>query len=344
MATTEVWHGMYPFYPGIFYELNPIATPVTTLVAANGVMTTPNKLYSQTYHTNATQTSANLIGDKGTVTFGSSGFTTGSNCCQVWFEGAFESWARRGDQQLGRVAGWQGASNPSLEVSTLPRGRVEALDKIKRQFEYIAREGTFQLGGGGGEGTSGTTQVWQQRGFRRAPSITVGTAVGAVAGSGTLGTLGTLSYTLIMDTLQTTWGQRLWGNGRPLTAVCNATAKRQLTDIFVSQFNFGKLGTSVERSGVNLQEFITDFGPVQIVLSYDFPSTDLYFLNTDYMNLVHRPVPGKGILFEDTVISNGIAGDGVGFYTEMGLDHGPGAAHARIFGIGSTVVGGQAVS
>lgn len=343
MAAGEIWHGMFPFYPGIFFELNPVATPITTLVSQRGIRTTPNKLYTQTFHTNATQASANLIGDMGTVTYGSLGFTTGSNTVNIWFEGAFESWARRGDQQLGRVQGWQMDKNPSFEPSALARAKSEALDKIKRQLEYISREGVYALGGGGGEGTSGTTGTWQQRGFRYAPGITVGTAVGAVAGAGTLGTLGTLTYTKVLDTLQSLWTNRLWTNR--LTAVCNATAKRQLTDIFKSEYNFGKNAfDSRVDSGVSLETFKTDFGEVDILLTYDFPSTDLYFLNLDYMQMVGRPVPGKGLLFEDQIISNGKAGDGVGYYTEMGMDAGPGAAHARIFGIGSTVVGGQAVS
>lgn len=343
MATGEIWHGQFPFYPGVFFELNPVATPITTLVSKRGMRTTPNKFYTHTYHSNATQASANLIGDMGTVTFGSAGFTTGSNTVNIWFEGAFESWARRGDQQLGRVQGWQQEKNASFEPSVLARAKAEALDKIKRQFEYVAREGVFNLGGGGGEGTSGTTGTWQQRGFRYAPGITVGTANGAVAGAGTLGTLGTLTYTKIMDTLQSLWSNRLWtGN---LTAVCNANVKRQLTDIFKSEYNFGKNSfDSRSDSGVALETFKTDFGQVDILLTYDFPANDLYFLNLDYMELVGRPVPGKGIMFEDQVISNGRAGDGVGYYTEMGLDHGPGQAHARIFGIGSTIVGGQAVS
>jgi uncharacterized protein DUF5309 len=342
MAVGEIWHGMFPFYPGIFFELNPIVTPITTLVSQRGIRTTPNKLYTQTYHTHATQNSANLIGDMGTVTYGSSGFTTGSNTINIWFEGAFESWARKGDQQFGRVEGWQMDKNPSYEPSALARAKSEALDKIKRQLEYVSREGVFALGGGGGEGTSGTVGTWQQRGFRYAPNITVGTAVGAVAGSGTLGTLGTLTYARILDTLQSVWGQKLWtGN---LTAVCNAAVKRQLTEIMRTEFNFGKNGESRSEVGVSLENFKTDFGNVEVVLTNDFPVNDLYFLNLDYMSMVGRPVPGKGLLFEDEIISNGRAGSGIGYYTEMGLDHGPGRAHARIFGIGSTVVGGQAVS
>lgn len=343
MATGEIWHGMFPFYPGVFFNINPVTTPITTLLAAQGIRTTPNKLYTHTYYSEATQLTTNLIGDMGTVTYGSQGFTTGSNTVNIWFEGAFESWARRGDQQLGRVQGWQQEKNASFEPSALARAKAEALAKIKRQLEYVAREGVYNIGGGGGEGTSGTTGTWQQRGYRRAPGLVVGTANGAVAGAGTLGTLGTLTKTKIDDTLESLFLGRQWNN-ESLLAVCNSTVKRQLTDIMINSYNFGKLGDSRTEAGVNLMHFKTDFGEVDIMLTYDFPANDLYFLNLNKMSLVGRPVPGKGLMFEDEVISNGRAGSGIGYYTEMGVDHGPGGAHARIFGIGSTIVGGQAVS
>lgn len=340
----EILHGMFPFYPGIFFELSPISTPITTLASRNGIRITPNKLYGQTFHRNATQTTVGALrGDNGTVNYGSSGFTTGSNTVNIWFEGAYETWARRGDQQLGRVQAWQQEKNPSFEPSALSRARAEALDKIKRHFEVAAREGVFNLGGGGGEGTSGEVGTWQQRGVRNAPNLTVGTANGAVSGSGTLGTYGTLTHTKIMDTLESLWLKRMW-NGEALLALSNSTAKRQLTSIFVSEFNFGKNGESRTEAGVNLLRFETDFGPVDIGLSYDMPSPDLYFLNPAFLQVVGRPVPGKGIMFEDPVISNGRAGDGVGIYTEMGLDYGLGEAHAMIKGIGSVIIGGVAWS
>lgn len=339
MAVGEIWHGMFPFYPGIFFELSPISTPLTTLAARNGYRVTPNKLYTQTFHTNATQTSANLKPDKGTVDYGSTGFSTGSNTVNVLFEGAYESWARRGDQQLGRQQGWQMDRNPSYEPSALARARVEALDRMKRMLEFQARQGTFTLGGGGGEGTSGTTAVWSQRGLRNDPNLTFGTAVGAVTGSGTLGTYGTLTFAKIIDTLEALYLKRQW-NGEALLMLSNSTAKRQVTDIFTTQYNFGKLGSSRNESGVSLTRFDTDFGPVDIALSYDMPASDLYIINPAYLQIVGRPVPGKGIMFEDPIISNGVAGDGVGIYCEMGMDYGIGQAHGIIKGIGSTVVGG----
>ena len=337
-----ILHKELDAYFGIFTELKPYENPVTTIAGAKGIRELANKEYSLVYHTNAEQASINAKPDNASPTLGSSTFTTGSNTVQVLMEGAGVTWARLGDQNLGRVLGWQDPSNPSIEPSPMARAEAEALAKMKGQLEYASREGTFTIPHAGT--TSGTTGVWIQRGIRYSAGLQVGTADGCTTGAGTLGTFGTLTYDVVLDTLQGIWDKRLWENGRPMVAVCNSNVKRQLTDIFKTEYNFGKNGVSINRAGVNLLEFETDFGPVQIVLTHNFPGNDLYLYNFDYMDLVGRPVPGKGMLFK-TEMPQTTAGDLNAFYTEQGLDYRTGSAHGRILGIGSTpAIGGQNIS
>lgn len=333
----------FPAYYGQFHALNPQENPIVTMLTAKGVTITPQKVYGLTYHTIPNASSANLKPDMASVTLGSTAFTNGSNTCQIWFEGAGESWARKGDQDLGRTLAWQNDSNPSVEPSTMDRGMAEALGRIKSQQEYIGREGQFNLPNGGT--VSGTTGSWVQRGYRYAEGLTVTLADGAGTGAGTLGTLGTLSFDKLQDHLQAIYDTGNWANGQPLLAVCNSTVKRQLTDIFKTEYNMGKNGLSVTRAGVNLLAFDTDFGAVEILLTRNTPANDLYFLNMNKMELMVRPVPGKpdgGWLFE-TVLPDEQAGERRGIYTEMGMNYSSGSFHGHIVGIGSTVVGGQAV-
>jgi hypothetical protein len=222
----------------------------------------------------------------------------------------------------------------------MDRALAEALAKIKGQQEWVAREGTYTRPHAG---TGGTTGVYEQRGYRYADGLEVGTADGGVPGSGTLGTYGTLTYDGIMDTLQGMWDKELWTPGDQMLCVCNSTVKRAISDIFISQLNFGKNGVSVNESGVNILRFTTDFGPVDIVMTHNFPTNELYFLNMNYMSMLGRPVPGKGLLFEKPIAQT-TAADLIGIYGEMGLNYQTGSAHGRIIGIGSTVVGGQAIS
>jgi len=329
------------YTPGIFTELNPYSNPVTTLVGQKGWRILPAKNYTYTYHSNAEQSSANLKPDNAGPTYGSSGFTNGSNTAQIFYEAAQVTWARDGEQNLTRTLNWQGPSNPSLEPRPMDRAKAEALAKIKSMLEYVGREGVLDMNNGG----AGTTGTWQQRGYRYAPGIQQQLADGAVVGAGTLGTFGTLTYDIVRNGLEKVWRSRLWESGRPLTCFTQATGKKQLTDIMIGTFNLGKNGESRTEAGVNLERFDTDFGKVDIVLAHNLPENTMYFLNLDVMELVARPVPGRGFLFEKGFgEGNEKANEGTGIYAEIGLDHGIGSTHLRLTGVGTAVVGGQTVS
>jgi len=335
-----ILHKEHDFYPGIFAELNPYDNPVSTLLAQKGYKILPQKNYTYTTHSNAEASSADLKPDNASPTYGSSGFDNGSNTCQVFYKAAQTTWARQGDQDLGRTLGWQGPSNPSLEPDPMARAKAEQLAAIKSELEYIGREGILEM-----NASAGTTTAWQQRGYRYAPGIQQAIADGGVDGSGTLGTYGTLTHTVVRDMLEDVWQSRMWTNGRPLTCVTNSTGKKGLSDLFTGAFDFGKNSESRVEAGVNIERFTTDFGNVDIVLSHNIPADTMYFLNLDEMQLVARPVPGKGVFFEKSFgEGNEKAAEGVGIYAEIGIDHGVGSTHARLRGVGSTVVGGQAVS
>jgi len=341
----KVLHYDLPAYFGkIFTELKPAANPITTLASAKGVSVLEHKVYQTIEHTNAETTALsemNLKPDNASVTLGSSSFTAGSNTAQVLFEGFGQTWAGKGDQRLGNVVDWGAVGNPSIEPDSMGRGRIEAIMKIKSQIEFVGREGVFNVPHAGT--ASGTTGTWSQRGIKNAAGITLGSGVGGTIASGTLGTLGTITKDLLVNTLQSIWESRLWNAGTPIIALCNATVKRALTELMVSEFNFGKNGVSATFAGVDLLKFVTDFGMMNIVLSHNVPTHDLYLLNYDYINMVVRPVPGKGAMFE-TVLPESTAGETRGIYTEMGLNYTTGSAHGRIGALGSTVVGGQDLS
>lgn len=329
-----------PAYAGIFTELKPYDNPVTTLVGQKGWRLEPNQNYTYTYHTNSEASAANLKPDNASPTYGSSGFTTGSNTVQIFYEAAQVTWARKGAQLQGRTMGWKGANNPSIEPDPMDRAIAEALGTIKSQLEWVSREGVLDM-----NVSAGTTGTWQQRGYRYAEGINNQAAAGAVAGAGTLGTYGTLTRDVVTDALQSVWESRLWEGGQAMTCFTNATGKRQLTDMFINEMDFGKNSTSRVEAGVAIEQFTTDFGNVDIVLTHNFPTDTMYLLNLNQMEMVARPVPGMGFLFEkDFGAGNEKANAGKGIYAEIGLDAGVGSAHARIYGVGSEVVGGQTVS
>lgn len=318
----------FGFLPGVFSELNPYDLPITSLLMAKGVELLPNKDYTYTYHTNPAHVNPTLTlqRDLGTTNFGSTGFTSGSNCMQVWDEGAGISYMRMGEQQLARTLGWQGASNPSREEVPLARGMVEAMDRVKYQLEKVAREGVYKsslnLGG---------TLEPQQRGYRFAPGIT-NVAIG-VAGGAAVGSYATLTLPKIIDALQILWQNKVNGNDK-LTFISNAVPRRQVTDVMRDQYNAGKNAISRTDAGVSIQTFLTDFGEVDVVLTHTMPVDQAYILNLSQMRAVGHAVPGKGFMFEEA-LPTAQAGLFRRFYTEIGVDHGVGSCHARLYGIGS---------
>ncbi len=319
----------FGFFPGIFTELNPYDLPIVTLMMAKGVSLMPQKDYTYTYHTNPDHVNPALTlqRDLGTTNFGSTGFTTGSNCIQVWDEGAGVSYMRMGDQNLGRTLGWQGPSNASREENPLARGMAEAMTRVKYQLEKVAREGVYRSAMNNG----GTAEP-QQRGYRYAPGIT-NTAVG-LAGGSAVGSLATLTLVKLIDTMQVLWENKANGNDK-LTFISNAIPKRQITDIFRDQYNAGKNSTSRSDAGISIETFQTDFGSVDIVLTHTMPVDQAYILNLSQMGAVGHAVPGRGFMF-DEALPTVQAGIFRRFYTEIGIDHGVGSCHARLYGIGST--------
>lgn len=317
----------FPFYPGVLTELNPLDLPLTTILMSRGVDLMPNKDYAYTFHTNPEQTAVtkNSKGDFSLPTYGSTGFTTGSNTMNVWDEGAIVTFGRQGDQALGRVLAWQDPTNASREEDPMARALKEAAERIMIYAEYNAREGAYNSLTNGGSGT------WEQRGYRFAPGIT-NTAIG-VAGGSAVGSLATITLTKLVDTLQTLWANKVNGSDE-LSFISNATPKRQVTDIFRDQFNAGKNGLERNFGGVAITSFMTDFGMVNTILTRNMPATEAYILNLSRMRAVANEVAGKGWFF-DRVIPIAQSGEARSVYAQFGVDHGVGSCHARLYGIGA---------
>ena len=321
-------------YPGIFLELNPVDLPVTSLLGMGGVELLPQKEYTYTYHANPDMQSGGTVTlqtDLGTVNYGSTGFTTGSNVLNVWFEGAAVSWARQNDQSLGRTLGWKGPTNISYEQDPMGRAISDALLRIKTQLEYVAREGKYFSNGAG-------TGTWKQRGYRYAPGITNLAAIGAVAGGSSVGSYGTLTKGLIDNMLQTLWENKV-NAGDEITLVTNSRGKRQVSDIYGTLVTrFAQDSSIVNMFGQNVDRVVSDFGVLNIVLTHSMPVDQMYFLNLSQMRMLGHVAKGGQLIYESPTLPPGVAGDGVGLYTEMGVDHASGSMHGRIYGIGTTPI------
>jgi hypothetical protein len=329
----------FPYLPGAFAELNPQDFPITTIAAARGFVAKPQKDYTMTFHTNPTITSGNTKPDNASVTLGSTGFTSGSNTMNIFFEGASVTYARMGDQDLSRTLGWQGETNPSFSPNPMQRGLADAVYRIKGYAEYLSLYGTYN------SPSEGTTGHHTQRGLLNDSQLTVGTAAGAVFGSGTVGTVGTLTRNKVFDFLSVIHGNKLWDSGKPLIVSGGAASFLALNYMFMDEFNMGKNGENINVSGINLTAFKTPLGDVYLNLTRNpANSQHLWFLNPAYLEMVVRPVPGKGFMFEKDTSTNDKAQESKGIYAEMGLNYMTGLAHGVMKGVGTSIVGGLAVA
>jgi len=338
-ANGLVLHQELPQYPGYFLEMNPIDYPITTLAGRNGFRNEPSIDYTMTRHTNAAVGTSNNKPDNAGVTYGSTGFTTGSQCMQVLFEGFAETYRSRGDQELGRTLGFQGRSNPSLisNVTNKDRGIAEALARQKGQLEFQALYGVYN------KPSSGTTGLYSQRGLRNDSDLLTGTAASATTGAGTLGTTGTLTRNVVFDHLINHYNQKLWGS-EGLIVQGGAESITALNYMFMDEFNTGKNGVERTIAGINVISFATPYGDIHLNLTRDpANSQHLWFLNPLYMDMVARPVPGKGVFFEEDTSEKGKAHESTGIYAEAGFDYVEAKAHSLIVGVQNTATEGVAV-
>ena len=115
--------------------------------------------------------------------------------------------------------------------------------------------------------------------------------------------------------------------GAPFTDVilyCNAQYKQEISDIY----GFAPADRFV--GGLNIQQIETDFGRVGVVPSRYAPAATVLAIDISVVSPVFQEIPGKGLLFYEELSKIG-AGEVGQLYGHVGLDHGPGFMHGRIF-------------
>jgi len=151
------------------------------------------------------------------------------------------------------------------------------------------------------------------------PAIT--TNVSTVSGGGGL------TETAVLDLFQ-----KVWENGgiqidETRTVIVNATLKRALTKIFITDKNYRESTRNV--GGVNLTTFETDFGSANIMLDRFMPADTLVVASLDEMAPRFLEIPGKGHFFLEPLAKTG-ASDKVQLYGEIGLEWGIERHHGKI--------------
>lgn len=112
-----------------------------------------------------------------------------------------------------------------------------------------------------------------------------------------------------------------------LTLLTNTNQMAVLTDLYTTEFSNGQ-----DRfvGGVQVRTIYTAFGLLNVVLEMDMPQTEIVFVDPNVISGKVLNVPGKGSgLFYEELSKTGSANKGQ-FYGQMGFDHGPEWAHAKL--------------
>lgn len=121
------------------------------------------------------------------------------------------------------------------------------------------------------------------------------------------------------------------GSTSGLVLVVSAIQKRQLSKYFSKENGF-LLPNSRTVGGVAIDEIVTDFGTVGVMLHKKMPNGTVLMMNPSVCQLVEQPVPGKGNFFYEELARTG-AGIKGQLFGQLGLDHGPSWFHAKATGL-----------
>lgn len=131
----------------------------------------------------------------------------------------------------------------------------------------------------------------------------------------------------VLDLMQEVWENGGIQESETRTLMTNATLKRQLTKLFVSDKNYQEASRNV--GGVNLQTIETDFGRTNLLLSRYVPTDTIIVCSLEDCSPAFLEIPGKGHFFAEPLAKTG-ASEKVQIYGEIGLRYGLEQRHGKI--------------
>ena len=100
--------------------------------------------------------------------------------------------------------------------------------------------------------------------------------------------------------------------------------------------DYSNNGALADRSrtvgGVNVEDLVTDFGIISVVLDRYMPANVALLADMSVIKPCFMPIPGKGHFFAEPLAKTG-AFDRVQLYGEIGLEYGPETYHGQITAI-----------
>jgi hypothetical protein len=190
---------------------------------------------------------------------------------------------------------------------------------------------------GGADGVLVENQLYYVLTVPTADTFTVGTRAGGTAvafatdGGAVVYEPTPLTEALVLDLMQLAWENGGLSGGLG-TVLCNATMKRALTKLFITDKNYQEQTRNI--GGVSVQTIETDFGRLNLMLERHMPSAALQIVSLGECAPVFLPIRDKGFLFVEELSKAG-ASEKRQMYGEVGLKFGNERRHAKLLRVGA---------
>ena len=217
-----------------------------------------------------------------------------------------------------------------------------ALEKVAREVEYFAFNGTYADGANATPG-SGTREM---RGISEYTSLNAN-ANNTVApdyiggniywngttGNGATGSNQVLSWDAIANSLK-----RLYDAHAPMVQPVLCVTPKQLLDLNKELLagSVGITGAILPRdrnlAGIDIDVIVTPFGQIgmMVIDPNIMPDNNAFILDFAFIQPVFTNIPGYGTVFVRDIDQNADAKVAKGIYMEMGYDFGPPSYHLKI--------------
>jgi hypothetical protein len=139
-----------------------------------------------------------------------------------------------------------------------------------------------------------------------------------------------LTKVMVLDMMQLAWENGGLQIDETRTLLLNATQKRAVTTLFITDANYRSESRTV--GGVHVEVIETDFGRLNLMLDRFMPADVIAAVSLEQLAPRFLRIPGKGHFFEEPLAKEG-ASEKTQLYGEIGLEYGSEIEHAKIEGL-----------
>lgn len=228
------------------------------------------------------------------------------NVTQIFQKATGVSYAKLSN--TGTLSGINVAGQESNVMNELDFQVGVKMAEIRNDLEYTLINGSYNEAANDAEAN-------QTRGLDEAISTNVVDAAGEE-----------FTGEMLVDVMQKMYDNNADTTG--LILMVNPTGKRQITAAYPKENGFILPATRTV-GGVAIDEILTDFGTVGVMIHNRIPAGKMLLINPSVLAIVEQDVPGKGNFFWEELARTGagITGD---IFGQAGLDHGPEWFHGKI--------------